>query len=154
MSRRLEKVIIKKLQQKDMKRKLIIQDNKTAVVGLVVYKQKTLLLKRNRPPLNWCPPCGRVDVNESLENALIREVKEETGLSIDIIKYASDWEGMHIGKKIRSFTFICKAISDEIILSEEHCDFSWVNIKDLNKWTNKTDFSLEKWPKWIEEAFK
>jgi len=61
---------------------------------------------------------------------------------------------MHVGKKIRSFTFICKANSDEVILSEEHCDYSWVNIKDLNKWTDKTDFSLEVWPKWIEEDFK
>ncbi|KKM01221.1 hypothetical protein LCGC14_1796590, partial [marine sediment metagenome] len=34
-------------QTKIMKRKLVIQDNKTAVVALVIHKQKVLLLNRN-----------------------------------------------------------------------------------------------------------
>ncbi len=41
---------------------------------------------------------------------------------------------MHVGKKIKSFTFVCKACLNEIILSIEHCDYSWVNIKDFSNW--------------------
>lgn len=41
-----------------------------------------VLVKRRNPPLGWALPGGFVDYGETLEQAAIREAKEETGLDV------------------------------------------------------------------------
>ncbi len=45
-----------------------------------------VLIERKNPPLGWAIPGGFVDYGESLEDAVRREAKEETGLNIDIVR--------------------------------------------------------------------
>ena len=45
-----------------------------------------VLIKRKNPPYGWALPGGFVDYGESLEEAAIREAKEETGLDIELIR--------------------------------------------------------------------
>lgn len=64
-----------------------------AVTGIVWYndtengKQYFLISKRGSGAADfqgkWCLPCGFLECNESGEEGVIREVKEETGISID-----------------------------------------------------------------------
>jgi len=44
-----------------------------------------LLIKRKNPPYGWALPGGFVDIGESLEQAAIREAKEETSLDVTLI---------------------------------------------------------------------
>lgn len=44
-----------------------------------------VLIKRKNPPYGWALPGGFVDYGESLEQAAIREAKEETSLDIELI---------------------------------------------------------------------
>jgi 8-oxo-dGTP diphosphatase len=57
-----------------------------AVGVLVEHDGKYLLIKRKKPPAaeHWAVPGGKVEYGETLENAAIREVKEETGLDIQL----------------------------------------------------------------------
>jgi 8-oxo-dGTP diphosphatase len=58
------------------------------VDALIIHKGKLVLVKRKNPPYQGCfaLPGGFVEVGETVEAAVAREAKEETGLDIEIIK--------------------------------------------------------------------
>ena len=54
----------------------------TSVAGIIKQDGKMLLLDRVNPPFGWAPPCGQVEDGEEMEEALKREVLEESGLGV------------------------------------------------------------------------
>jgi len=56
------------------------------VDGIIFYKKKVVLVRRKNSPFKNCfaLPGGFVDYGETVENAVIREIKEETGLETKI----------------------------------------------------------------------
>lgn len=57
------------------------------VDALIIYEEKLVLIKRKNPPYKdmFALPGGFVDIGETVENAAIREAKEETNLDIEIV---------------------------------------------------------------------
>lgn len=55
---------------------------------LIIYEEKLVLIKRKNPPYKdmFALPGGFVEIGETVEEAVIREGKEETGLNIEIIR--------------------------------------------------------------------
>ncbi|MGX1779008.1 NUDIX hydrolase [Nocardia brasiliensis] len=106
------------------------------VVGAVVaHDGKILLLQR---PANdfmggiWELPSGKVDPGEALDDALIREVKEETGLDIDKIrKYLGEFDYQSgSGKKSRQFNFTVDVIAPEPVELTEHDAYTWTSLAE------------------------
>jgi 8-oxo-dGTP diphosphatase len=58
------------------------------VDALIVFEGKLVLIRRRNPPFkgHFALPGGFVEVGETVEAAVVREAKEETGLDIEIIK--------------------------------------------------------------------
>ena len=58
------------------------------VDALIIFEGKLVLIRRRNPPFkdSFALPGGFVEVGETVEEAVIREAKEETGLDIKIIK--------------------------------------------------------------------
>ena len=56
------------------------------VGAVIVSDGKVLLVKRGREPLagQWSLPGGAVEVGETLEECLVRELREETGLEVEV----------------------------------------------------------------------
>ncbi len=108
------------------------------VKGIVVYGHKVLLLKRVRPSSDglgyWELPGGGLDYGETPNQALIRELKEETGLSIDVIKPAYTFTKIRVGYQTVGIGYLALAENDHIVLSDEHTDYLWCDIKDLQKY--------------------
>lgn len=53
---------------------------------IIEIKGGIVLIKRKNPPYGWAIPGGFVDYGESLEDAIVREAREETGLDIKLIR--------------------------------------------------------------------
>ena len=53
---------------------------------IIRYQDGIVLVERKNPPPGWALPGGFVDVGESLEDAAIREAKEETSLDVTLME--------------------------------------------------------------------
>jgi len=56
------------------------------VDGIIEMNGGVILIKRKNPPPGWAIPGGFVDYGETLEEAVVREMKEETCLDINLIR--------------------------------------------------------------------
>ena len=58
------------------------------VGGVVIEKGRALLIRRGSEPLlgQWSIPGGTLELGESLEHGVVRELKEETGLDVRIVE--------------------------------------------------------------------
>jgi 8-oxo-dGTP diphosphatase len=53
---------------------------------IIRYQGGIVLIERKNPPPGWALPGGFVDVGESLEEAAVREAKEETSLDVTLVE--------------------------------------------------------------------
>jgi len=58
----------------------------TVDIIIEVESKGVILIKRKNPPYGWAIPGGFVDYGESLEEAAVREAKEETHLDVELIR--------------------------------------------------------------------
>ncbi len=66
---------------------------KTSTAIIPYPGDKILLIKRNTKPFvgYWALPGGRMDPGETIEQTVIREVKEETGLDVAIVRVIGEY---------------------------------------------------------------
>jgi ADP-ribose pyrophosphatase YjhB (NUDIX family) len=58
----------------------------TVDIIIEIERKGVVLIKRKNPPYGWAIPGGFVDYGESLEEAALREAKEETNLDVELIR--------------------------------------------------------------------
>ncbi len=99
-------------------------------------EEKILLIKRASDVYtnNWEIVYGRINQGEELIDALHREVKEEVGLEVEIVRLLRLWHVYRGEKKVENeifgTTFVCRAQKDAVTISEEHSEFAWVKPQD------------------------
>jgi mutator protein MutT len=62
----------------------VIRRPSVGVGAVLIHDGKVLLIRRGKEPLRgrWVVPGGTVELGETLEQAVVREVREETGLTV------------------------------------------------------------------------
>jgi 8-oxo-dGTP diphosphatase len=98
---------------------------------------RCLLLKRSMSskgnPGKWEPPGGKVDAGEDIEHGLLREVSEETGLTISLRRVLGAAESESPEKRVAYLILEGYVESGQVRLSSEHDDFLWVDPQDIAK---------------------
>jgi 8-oxo-dGTP diphosphatase len=75
---------------------------KTSTAIIPYPDNKIILIKRNTPPFVgfWALPGGRMDPGETIDQTVIREVKEETGLDVKIVRVVGEYVEKGIREEI------------------------------------------------------
>jgi len=103
------------------------------VGGIVADGNVVLLLKRPADDFMggiYELPSGKVEPGERLDDALVREVKEETGLDVsEIGSYLGSFDYTSgSGKKSRQFNFVLSVAANEPVVLQEHDEFTWASL--------------------------
>ena len=89
-------------------------------------------------------PGGRLRQNETFEQCLKREAREETGLGIKIIKPLRTWSQEQDRLRLIGITFLAQKTAGKVVLSEEHKTYEWVSKKEVLE---------RRFPKWLKDEF-
>ena len=104
--------------------------------AIILFKGKVLIIQRSDNDdigaNTWECVGGKLNFGEGLEEALKREVKEESNLDIDIneILYATTFNTSEQRQAV-ILAYLCAAHSDNVVLSSEHKDFMWADKKQM-----------------------
>jgi len=101
---------------------------------IIDENNKLLILKRDpndvHKPSAWELPGGRLDLGEDPAEGIRRETKEETGLDVQVLNPLSIKHfTREDGQVITMIIFLCKPFSKSVILSKEHTEYDWMEIK-------------------------
>ena len=83
-----------------------MRKQKIAVDMIIRYKGGIVLVKRKYEPIGWALPGGNVEIEETLEQAAVREAKEETSLDIQLIRQLHTYSDPKRDKRWHSITTV------------------------------------------------
>lgn len=93
------------------------------VTGLLIENGKILLVNQKvSPNRSWSLPGGRLEQGETLEEGIVREIFEETGLNVKVIKLLYVCEKPDATLPLLHITFMLERVSGEIKLPTNEFD--------------------------------
>jgi 8-oxo-dGTP diphosphatase len=120
------------------------------VGGVVIYEERALLIRRGSPPLRgeWSIPGGLLEVGETLEQGVVRELAEETGLEVQVIELIEVFERIFPAPPNSDGTpgdparpqyhfvildYLCEIHGGTIAAASDALEFAWAREEDLVK---------------------
>lgn len=107
-------------------------------VSAVIFNPdgKILLCKSHKWENKYVIPGGHIELGEKMEDALKREIMEETGLKIYDIKLISLKESIysdtfHEKKHFIFIDYMCKTDSSNVQLNDEAEEYEWMDIRQI-----------------------
>jgi 8-oxo-dGTP diphosphatase len=104
--------------------------------GVIIHEDKVLITRR-APNENfagsWEFPGGKIEPNETPEDCLVREIKEELNIDVSIEKFCTEVTHDYGHMIVHLMTYYCTIIKGDIQISV-HDQYKWVKINDLVKY--------------------
>jgi ADP-ribose pyrophosphatase YjhB (NUDIX family) len=89
---------------------------------------RVLLIQRRDNDL-WEPPGGVLELGETIEDGVRREIEEETGAQVQIERLTGVYKNMSRG--IVALVFRCRLLSDPLAQTDEASVVAWHEVKDV-----------------------
>lgn len=115
-----------------------------ATKAFIVHNGKVLLLRESKKYNDgtnigkFDVSGGRIEPGQRFDESLKREVREETGLEVEIGRpfFVNEWRPVVRGEQwqIIGTFFECFAATDQVILSEDHAEYVWIDPKDFRQY--------------------
>ena len=110
-------------------------------VGAVIVKTDwVLVVRRANPPLQgqWSIPGGLVDTGETIKEAVIREIREETSLNVEPIELVEVFERIlrdadsRVQYHFVVIDYLCRLVSGEPHPGSDVSEIRWARFEELN----------------------
>lgn len=95
-----------------------------SVAGAVVNEDGRILAIRRRDNGHWEPPGGVLELNETIEDGLVREIREETGLTVTPDRLTGVYKNMERG--IVALVFRCSVVDGTVAATPEAAEITWL----------------------------
>jgi mutator protein MutT len=108
------------------------------VGGVVVHDGRALLIRRGKQPLygRWVVPGGTVELGETLTQALVREMREETGLEVEPTELLAVFDrieraGERVVYHFVIVDYLCRYVSGRARAASDALDVAWAAPEEL-----------------------
>ena len=117
------------------------------VRGIIKNGSGEILIVKRHPksktdPEMWELPGGKVERGEFFADALVREIKEETNLDVEIGDFCEAVQNDYSHKRTVQLMMYLINVEGEVKISDEHTEFMWASIEKIK--TLEISTSLKK----------
>ena len=125
------------------------------VRGVIKNDDGDILIVKRHPksktdPEMWELPGGKVEKGEHFVDALVREIKEETSLDVNVGDFCEAVQNDYSHKRTVQLMMYLSDVKGSVEISDEHTEFMWASIEKIKTLKLSTSFKkvLEK-KKWL-----
>ena len=101
-----------------------MEKHSVSVAGIVVDSSDRVLMIKRRDNGNWEPPGGVLELDETFEDGVRREVKEETGVDVEVSQLTGVYKNMSRG--IVAMVFRCSPLGGTPRPTDESTAVQWL----------------------------
>ena len=105
-----------------------MEHNHFVSVAALVTNEEGKILLVNSPWRGWEYPGGLIEPGETFQQALHREIREESGVEVEITGFVGICK--NIEKDIVNIDFTCRYIGGELKTSEESTEVGWFTAEE------------------------
>jgi 8-oxo-dGTP diphosphatase len=100
-----------------------------SVAGIVVNDAGDILVIRRRDNGHWEPPGGVLELRESFEDGVRREILEETGIPVEVQQLTGVYKNMQ--RSVVALVFRCRPLAEQHRVTNEARSVRWANPDEI-----------------------
>ena len=102
-----------------------------SVAGVVVREDGRILMIQRRDNSHWEPPGGVLELSETFEEGVRREVQEETGVDIKVDQLTGVYKNLSRG--IVALVFRCRPLNHPTMATDEARSIAWLSVEEVTQ---------------------
>jgi len=115
---------------------IIMKSYGLTVRGIIKNDSDEILIVKRHPksrtdPEMWELPGGKVEKGEHFADALVREIKEETNLDVNVGDFCEAVQNDYSHKRTVQLMMYLDDVEGSVEISEEHTEYMWASIEKI-----------------------